>query len=50
MWPGASVVCDRPMAIVLGKPGVDELGEAVSALRKWQHDGAPMQLHPGDLG
>ncbi|MEU6825785.1 GNAT family N-acetyltransferase [Streptomyces atriruber] len=38
------------MTIVLGKPGVDGLGEAVDALREWQYDGAPMQLHPGDLG
>ncbi|MBB4911429.1 GNAT family N-acetyltransferase [Actinophytocola algeriensis] len=38
------------MAIVLGTPGVDGLGEAVGALREWQHDGAPMQLHPGDVG
>jgi ribosomal protein S18 acetylase RimI-like enzyme len=38
------------MAIVLGVPGVDGLGEAVGVLREWQHDGAPMQLHPGDLG
>jgi predicted N-acetyltransferase YhbS len=38
------------MAIVLGKPGVDGLGEAVGVLRDWQYDGAPMQLHPGDLG
>ena len=44
------VVCDRGMTIVLGKPVVDGLGEAVGALREWQHDGAPMQLHPGDLG
>ncbi|AOP47404.1 GNAT family N-acetyltransferase [Streptomyces lydicus] len=38
------------MAIVLGKPGVDGLSEAVGVLREWQYDGAPMQLHPGDLG
>lgn len=38
------------MAIVLGRPGIDGLGAAVGALREWQHDGAPMQLHPGDLG
>ncbi|WDV49065.1 GNAT family N-acetyltransferase [Streptomyces coeruleorubidus] len=38
------------MAIVLGKPGVDELGQAVGVLREWQYEGAPMQLHPGDLG
>ncbi|WP_055565906.1 GNAT family N-acetyltransferase [Streptomyces atriruber] len=38
------------MTIVLGRPGGDGLGEAVDALREWQYDGAPMQLHPGDLG
>ncbi|MGX7828699.1 GNAT family N-acetyltransferase [Actinokineospora sp. 24-640] len=38
------------MAIVVDKPGVDGLGEAAGVLREWQHDGAPMQLHPGDLG
>ncbi|GGW76532.1 GNAT family N-acetyltransferase [Streptomyces caelestis] len=38
------------MTIVLGEPGVDGLGEAVGVLREWQYDGAPMQLHPGDLG
>jgi ribosomal protein S18 acetylase RimI-like enzyme len=38
------------MAIVSGTPGVDALGEAVGVLQEWQHDGAPMQLHPGDLG
>lgn len=38
------------MAMVLGRPGVDGLGRAVHVLREWQYDGAPMQLHPGDLG
>lgn len=38
------------MAIVFGKPGVDGLTGAVGVLQEWQHDGAPMQLHPGDLG
>ncbi|GGK47634.1 hypothetical protein GCM10010094_04690 [Streptomyces flaveus] len=38
------------MPIVLGEPGVDGLSEAVGVLREWQYDGAPMQLHPGDLG
>ncbi|GAB3450636.1 GNAT family N-acetyltransferase [Actinophytocola sediminis] len=38
------------MATVLGNPGIDELPSAVHALRDWQHDGAPAQLHPGDLG
>ena len=38
------------MAIGLAIPGIDELGDVVRVLREWQHDGAPMQLHPGDLG
>ncbi|MGH3879360.1 MAG: GNAT family N-acetyltransferase [Actinophytocola sp.] len=38
------------MAIASGTPGVGGLSAAVGALREWQHDGAPMQLHPGDLG
>lgn len=40
----------RGMAIELGTPSVDGLAGAVDALREWQHDGAPMQLHPGDIG
>jgi hypothetical protein len=38
------------MAMVLSKPGVGALSEAVGVLRQWQYDGAPMQLHPGDPG
>jgi GNAT superfamily N-acetyltransferase len=38
------------MAIALGTPAVDELRDAVAALREWQYEGAPMQLHPGDVG
>lgn len=38
------------MGTVLGTPGVDGLNEAVDALREWQYEGSPMQLHPGDLG
>jgi hypothetical protein len=38
------------MSIVLSKPGVDALSEAVRVLREWQYDGVPVQLHPGDLG
>jgi hypothetical protein len=45
-----TVVCDRGMPIALGKPDVDGLGDVVSVLREWQHDGAPFQLHPGDVG
>lgn len=44
------MVWDRAMATVLGTPGVDGLSEALGVLRGWQDDGAPMQLHPGDLG
>jgi hypothetical protein len=44
------VVFDRGMANALGTPGVDGLSQAVDVLREWQYDGAPMQLHPGDLG
>lgn len=38
------------MPIKLGKPGLDGLSDAVAALREWQDDEAPMQLHPGDIG
>ncbi|MFJ3104473.1 GNAT family N-acetyltransferase [Streptomyces sp. NPDC086835] len=38
------------MAMVMGKPGIDGLSKAVGVLREWQYEGAPMQLHPGDLG
>ncbi|MEV1025920.1 GNAT family N-acetyltransferase [Streptomyces sp. NPDC050264] len=38
------------MTMGMGRPGVDSLGEIVDVLREWQYDGAPMQLHPGDLG
>ncbi|WP_414937473.1 GNAT family N-acetyltransferase [Amycolatopsis sp. cmx-11-51] len=38
------------MAITVEKPEIDGLGEAVDAVREWQHEGSPWQLHPGDLG
>lgn len=38
------------MSIVLSKPGVDDLASAIDALRDWQHEGTPIQLHPGDIG
>lgn len=31
-------------------PDAASLDEVVQALTSWQHDGAPLQLHPGDLG
>jgi GNAT superfamily N-acetyltransferase len=45
-----AVVFDPSMPVVLSSPGADGLTEAVRVLREWQFDGAPMQLHPGDLG
>lgn len=38
------------MAIHVRTPEVDELGSVVGALREWQQDALPIQLHPGDLG
>lgn len=38
------------MDITLGQPAVDQLSDIVDVLRGWQHDEAPIQLHPGDLG
>jgi len=38
------------MAISLNTPKRDGLGAALEALREWQSDDAPFQLHPGDLG
>jgi GNAT superfamily N-acetyltransferase len=34
----------------MSTPGVGELGDVVAALREWPVDGAPLQLHAGDLG
>jgi ribosomal protein S18 acetylase RimI-like enzyme len=48
--PLLRAVCNRDMTTVLSTPGLDGLSKAVGVLREWQHDGAPMQLHPGDLG
>lgn len=41
---------DRDVTFDLSTPRVDELGQVVHALRSWQDDAAPLQLHPGDLG
>jgi ribosomal protein S18 acetylase RimI-like enzyme len=38
------------MTIALSTPTADGMREAIAALREWQYDGAPMQLHPGDVG
>lgn len=44
------MVCDLDMSVELSTPDVDGLSEVLGALRAWQLEGAPMQLHPGDLG
>lgn len=46
----SAMVFDQSVPIVLSEPDVDGLSAAVRVLREWQYDGAPMQLHPGDLG
>ncbi|WP_329343053.1 GNAT family N-acetyltransferase [Streptomyces sp. NBC_00663] len=38
------------MTMVLSTPTAGQVGDAIAALREWQHDDAPMQLHPGDIG
>lgn len=38
------------MSITLRTPGIDGVDEATRAVRSWQQDGSPIQLHPGDLG
>ena len=38
------------MEIKATTPTVDELEEVVAHLARWQRTGAPVQLHPGDLG
>lgn len=45
-----AALLDRGVPIAMQQPGLGELIAAVGALREWQYDGAPMQLHPGDLG
>lgn len=38
------------MTMVLSTPTAGQVREAMAALREWQYDEAPMQLHPGDIG
>lgn len=38
------------MAVIISKPGTDDLSEVLDVLREWQNDAAPVQLHPGDVG
>lgn len=41
---------DATMPIDLSTPDVSDLGQVTRALREWQHDSAPVRLHPGDIG
>ena len=38
------------MAILLGTPAAGDVDEVVRTLARWRREGAPMQLHPGDVG
>ncbi len=38
------------MSVDLGRPSVGALAGVVDTLGTWQVDGAPLQLHPGDVG
>lgn len=38
------------MQTLLSTPRADELTEVMSTLASWQREGAPLQLHPGDIG
>ena len=38
------------MQVALSTPTPAQLGALVADLSSWQHDGLPIQLHPGDLG
>lgn len=40
----------RRMSIVMSTPGVGRLAQVAEVLAGWQHDDAPLHLHPGDLG
>lgn len=44
------MVFDQRVTIEMNIPGDEEMVGVLGALREWQHDSAPMQLHPGDLG
>ena len=41
---------DHPVTIELMTPEPGDLHDTLRALSAWQHEGSPVQLHPGDLG
>jgi len=45
-----SAVLDHRVTIELTTPGPGDLHDTLGALASWQHEGSPVQLHPGDLG
>lgn len=47
---GDRVAWDRGVSIELSTPDAGDLRGVVDALREWQREAAPIQLHPGDLG
>lgn len=44
------MVCHDGVTIELSTPDPGQLADVVSALRDWQQENSPIQLHPGDLG
>jgi ribosomal protein S18 acetylase RimI-like enzyme len=38
------------MSILLNTPAASDLGAVVQVMLEWQFEGAPPQLHPGDIG
>ena len=38
------------MTVTLKIPSVDDMPTVIAVMASWQSDGAPVQLHPGDLG
>jgi GNAT superfamily N-acetyltransferase len=44
------VQLDRRMSITLQVATPASLNEVTEAVASWQHEGSPVQLHPGDLG
>ncbi|MFX4270726.1 GNAT family N-acetyltransferase [Propionibacteriaceae bacterium Y1685] len=38
------------MTLTVAQPEISELPAVIKTLAQWQRDGAPLQLHPGDLG
>jgi GNAT superfamily N-acetyltransferase len=44
------VVWDQGVAVTLSTPDVAGLSDVLQALREWQTEASPFQLHPGDLG